>query len=184
MPAPQIVGAHRDLDLRVLQERGVKLVGKAIGLDQDQVNHHSIISFEDGLTERLSTADAKLTMLLDKIDAWIDQQGIDAPPAGKVILPVPCPASPSAAIDLEAENVQTIIWATGYERSYPWLQNLPSNILDESSGSILEDRGVTAEPGVFVLGMRFQRTRISNFIDGVGADAEQIAGLIAAQGDC
>jgi len=120
-----------------------------------------------------------LTVLLNMIDEWIDKHGVDAPPRDKkAILPVPCPENPRREMDLEAENVQTIVWATGYERSYPWLAKLPA-ILDESTGSIREDKGATSEPGVFVLGMRFGMTRISNFIDGVGADAKKVADMIA-----
>ena len=43
------------------------------------------------------------------------------------------------------------------------------------AGEIRQRRGVTAIPGLYVLGQRFQHTRRSNFIDGVGADAAFVA---------
>jgi putative flavoprotein involved in K+ transport len=36
-------------------------------------------------------------------------------------------------------------------------------------------------PGLYAMGLRFMRRRNSNFIDGVGADATDLADLIAAQ---
>jgi len=33
-------------------------------------------------------------------------------------------------------------------------------------------------PGIYTLGLTFQRRRRSHFIDGVGRDAEDIAGLV------
>jgi putative flavoprotein involved in K+ transport len=38
---------------------------------------------------------------------------------------------------------------------------------------------VTPEKGIYILGMRFEMTRSSSFIDGVGADANVIANHIS-----
>jgi putative flavoprotein involved in K+ transport len=40
---------------------------------------------------------------------------------------------------------------------------------------------VTPEPGLYVLGLQFQRTRKSSFLDGGGADARLLAFHIAAR---
>ena len=64
-----------------------------------------------------------------------------------------------------------MVWATGHRRSYPWL-HVP--VLD----ALRRDpppAGVTPLPGLYVLGQRFQRTRSSDFIDGVGRDAAFVA---------
>jgi hypothetical protein len=68
-------------------------------------------------------------------------------------------------------------------------------ILNER-GDIRHQRGITPDPGVVVLGMRFQATKGSNLIDGVGrfqatkgsnlidgvgADAEELADYLAAR---
>ena len=76
--------------------------------------------------------------------------------------------------DLRAGGIRTIVWATGYRRSYPWLK-VP--VLDPR-GEIRHRGGVTPAPGLFVLGMHFQRRRKSAFIDGVGDDARELAGRI------
>jgi len=68
-----------------------------------------------------------------------------------------------------------VIWATGYRRAYPWLR-VP--VLD-GDGEIIHAGGITPERGLYVLGMNFQRRRNSSFIDGVGHDAQVLAGHIA-----
>jgi len=60
-----------------------------------------------------------------------------------------------------------VIWATGYRRSYPWL-HVP--VLD-AAGEIRHSAGLTAAPGLAVVGQRWQTRRSSTFLDGVGHDA-------------
>jgi putative flavoprotein involved in K+ transport len=86
----------------------------------------------------------------------------------------PCalaPIPPCDALDLADAGITSIVWATGFRRPYEWL-DLP--ILDRR-GEIAQYRGVTALPGAYVLGQRFQHHRNSNFIDGVGRDARFVA---------
>jgi putative flavoprotein involved in K+ transport len=70
-----------------------------------------------------------------------------------------------------------VIWATGYRRSYPWL-DLPAAL---SNGELIHQYGITPVPGLYVLGQRFQRTRRSNFLDGVGADAVAVTRHLLAR---
>ena len=63
-----------------------------------------------------------------------------------------------------------LIWATGHRRDYGWLQ-VP--VLD-AAGEIIHQGGVTPSPGLFAIGLRFLRRRRSNFIDGVGQDAQEL----------
>lgn len=51
----------------------------------------------------------------------------------------------------------------------------------DGNGDVSHKRGVTPENGVYILGMRFEMTRVSNFIDGVGNDANELADKIARQ---
>ena len=80
------------------------------------------------------------------------------------------PAAP-ASLDLGAEGIRTVLWATGYRRDYSWL-HVPA--LD-ARGEIVHDGGIVPVPGLYVLGLRFLRRRNSNFLDGVGADAVALA---------
>lgn len=173
-PPPQLVGGpnNRDLDLGEMQSAGVRLVGRATEAEGDRM------FFADDLAETLQKADAGLSKLLGMIDAYIEANVEGMVPAPDSIPPVDCPAA-VREVAFAAARITSIIWATGYERKYPWLQ-LP--ILNQQ-GDIRHQRGITAEPGVVVLGMRFQATKGSNLIDGVGADAEDLADYIATRDD-
>jgi putative flavoprotein involved in K+ transport len=164
-PSLQLLGTpeRRPLDLGVLQELGVRLVGRAIDAEGGRV------LLADDLDASLSDADARLARLLQRIDAHVARTGerVPAPEPVRAIRSAPAPT----AIDLRAENIRTVVWATGYRRSYPWLK-LP--VLD-ARGEIRHEGGITPEPGLYVLGLQFLRHRNSSWIDGVGDDARALA---------
>ena len=130
--------------------------------------------FAPDLTRHVADAEARLRRALAKIDAHIERAGVAA---GTADPPPPVALGPGPeAIDLRA-GIGSVIWATGYRRAYPWLR-VP--VLDRS-GELAQREGVTAAAGLFTLGLRFQRTRRSHFIGGVGDDAARIASAIAAR---
>jgi len=110
--------------------------------------------------------------VLDRIDArfaeWPHER--DSPEH------VSLPQSPRA-LDLEREGVANVIWATGYRRSYPWLD---IDVFD-ADGEIEQREGITPVPGLYVLGRNFQSRRSSHFIGGVGRDAAFIAALLGRE---
>jgi putative flavoprotein involved in K+ transport len=172
-PSMQLVGRpdHSSLDLPILQSEGVRLTGKLTQIDRHQV------SFADDLVAHTAAADARLARLLGRVDDFIQTTGTPAGPAQPFepfIWPNPAPES----LDLRAEQIRTVLWATGFRRAYPWL-HVPVIGRD---GEIRHERGVTAAGGLYVLGMHFQRRRKSGFIDGVGSDAAELADHIAARG--
>lgn len=172
-PPPQLVGGAepRDLDLGVLQDRGIRLVGRTVSAD----GH--VVAFADDLAKTVHAADVALEQTLDKIDAFARVMGLEEkvarPEKMRRVRPRPAPTE----IDLGEEGIRSVIWATGYRRSYPWLK-VP--VLD-GQGEIRHEGGITSEAGLYVLGMRFQRRKNSNFIDGVGNDAEEICRHLAAR---
>jgi putative flavoprotein involved in K+ transport len=175
-PSLQLVGTpeRRSLDLGVLQELGVRLVGRAVAADDGRA------AFADDLAQSIAAADARLERLLRRVDAHIaegGEAGVPAPePIGKIAI---SPSPPS--LDLRAEGIRTVVWATGYRRSYPWLK-LP--VLD-ARGELRHEGGITAAPGLYVLGLQFLRRRKSSWIDGVGEDArvlvEHLAGRLSGR---
>ncbi len=71
---------------------------------------------------------------------------------------------------------ESVIWATGFQPDYNWI-NLP--IFDEH-GYPRHSRGIVeAAPGIYFVGLLFQRSLSSSLLGGVGADAAYIAGQIA-----
>ncbi len=85
---------------------------------------------------------------------------------------------PPAPEWLDLRGIGTVLWATGYTRAYPWL-DVP--VLD-GDGQLVHREGITSAPGLYALGLRFQRTRRSHFLGGVGDDAARIADAIAGAG--
>jgi putative flavoprotein involved in K+ transport len=169
-PSLQLVGTpeRRSLDLAVLQEAGVRVMGRLAGIDR-----HRIL-FADDLADNLRAADAHLARRLRRIDAHIEATGRGGTaPAAQPLAEVPIPTA-ERLLDLGSAGVRTVVWATGYRRRYPWLR-VP--VLD-ACGEILHDGGVTAQPDLYVLGLNFLRRRNSSFLDGVGADARAVAELI------
>jgi putative flavoprotein involved in K+ transport len=166
-PSLQLVGTpdRSDLDLGRLQSRGVRLYGRALG------GFGGRVWFDDDLIENLAAADFKLASLRRRIDAFVVREGM----SGFVgepddFLPVPL-AESSDALDLASEGIRTVVWATGFRRSYPWMH---SSALDER-GDLLHRGGVSVVPGLYALGLNFQRRRSSSFLVGVANDAGELS---------
>lgn len=164
-PSLQLVGrpSHDTLDLAVLHARGVRLAGRLAQLDAHRA------TFRDDLAATIDAAQRRMDRALDRIDLARSYLGDGDKPADR-----PAPLHVEAAvtgIDLRAEKIGTVLWATGFRPSYPWL-HVP--VLD-ASGEIRQRRGVTGAPGLYVLGLRFQHHRNSNFVGGVGRDASYVA---------
>ena len=160
----------RTLDLGLLSAAGARITGRLEGFAGD----HAL--FGSGLEAGMAEADGRLRRLLARIDDHIAAlpDAHDFPPAGDVG-PTP-PPSPLPALDLVADGISTIVWATGFRRHFPWLR-VPEVMGDD--GGIRHDRGRTAVPGLYVLGMRWQSRMTSHQIGGVGADAAVLADRIA-----
>jgi putative flavoprotein involved in K+ transport len=166
-PSLQLVGGDpaTQLDLATVQAEGVRVVGRFDGVRGRRAH------FGDGLRRAITDADIKLNRTLDRIDQFIDEHGLSSEVDDATRLdPVPVPEI-ATEVDLAAAGIRSVVWATGFARSYPWLQ---APVIGPH-GEIEQRRGVTAVPGLYVLGQRFQHFRNSNFIDGVGRDARYVA---------
>jgi putative flavoprotein involved in K+ transport len=73
-------------------------------------------------------------------------------------------------------EVRTVISATGFSVDHSWI-DVP--VLG-GDGALVHARGVTAPPGIYVLGMPWQHARGSALLGWVAEDARHIAGHIAA----
>lgn len=169
-PAPQLIGSSdfTYLDLGILQTRQhVHLVGRAVDFNAE-TDTIDLESKNPTKSSRVSMRKLTHTFLANP------HEEVETKPA--VFRSVPLPVNSPTSLYLD--DVSTIIWATGYWRQYPFLQHLPGALNDQ--GDICHTQGICSQlPGLFVLGMRFQRRKNSNFLDGVGADAEYLAERIA-----
>jgi putative flavoprotein involved in K+ transport len=121
----------------------------------------------------VALADLKLGRLLDSIDGWAAQVGIggDQPPQRYSSTHLPAPV----AVSLDLREIASIVWATGYRPELSWL-DVP--VLDRK-GRIVHDGGVTAAPGLYLIGMPFLRRRKSSLIDGAAPDAAELTAHLA-----
>ncbi len=166
-PSLQLVGSddHRSLDLGVLQELGVRVAGRMIGA----FGHRVYLA--DDLAESVHRAEMKMHEQLDRVDRYVTDHGLESVVAApERPSRVRVPDAPRV-LDLAADGIQTVVWATGYRREYPWLR-VP--VLD-ARGEIRHEGGITSEPGLYALGLFYMRRRNSSFLDGVGADAADLA---------
>lgn len=172
-PSFQLVGRadRATLDLPALAAKGVRLTGRLAGIDGTRAVFH------DDLGASVARADAKLARLVGRLERFVERAGLgrEVGPA-EPLAPFTPPAAP-LALDLAAEGIATVVWATGYRRAYDWL-HLP--VLD-TWGEIRHRGGVVDHPGLYVLGLRFLRRRNSSFLDGVGADAAALADHLVAR---
>ena len=74
-------------------------------------------------------------------------------------------------------DVGNVIWATGFQPDYAWIE-LPVAAAD---GWPIEDRGVSAEEGLYFVGIPFQFGLGSILIHGAAKDAKYVVDRIAEQ---
>ena len=82
-----------------------------------------------------------------------------------------------ALADGAVAGVASIIWATGFRPDFSWI-DAP---IFGGDGFPIHRRGVTAVPGLYFVGLRFQHRLNSSLIGGAGEDARFIAESIAAR---
>jgi putative flavoprotein involved in K+ transport len=162
-PSMQLVGRpeRTNLDLCVLRDIGVRLVGRMAGIDD------GVLQLNQNLAEAVAGSHGRMERLLKRIDVFADAAGAPAEawPARFAVGMSP------ATLDLAADGIRTVIWATGFVRNYRWL-HVP--VLD-ASNEIIHTGGVTTSTGLYVIGLRFLRRRDASFIGAVRGDAAELA---------
>jgi putative flavoprotein involved in K+ transport len=172
-PSLQLVGRPDggEVDLGTLQAAGVRLAGRLTAVGG------TTVSFADDLSASLGSSQDKMERTLARIDEYAVAHGL-AGPTHPPVRPAPVTSRPAPDhLRLGPRSgIRTVLWATGFRRSYPWL-HLP---VFDRQGEIAHERGATRLPGLYVLGQRFQHRRNSHMIDGVGPDAVHLARLLTA----
>ena len=165
LPSPQLVGSHdmQILDLNRLSDNGVKIVGRLMSISKGTAQ------FSGSLRNVCALADLKMNRLLAAIDDWIENNAVlcDAPERFEATR---VDDNPSLLMDLEGNDIRTVIWATGFRPDYSWL-DVP--VLDRK-GRIRHEGGVVDAPGMYVLGLPMLRRRKSSFIHGIEDDARDL----------
>jgi putative flavoprotein involved in K+ transport len=155
-----------------LARDGVRLMGRL----KDVVSGEVIT--DDRVVEYIRNADAKSEELRDKIDVFIEDQGLTA------TQPDPDPADRSLAEDehvdyltqlnLKEAGVSTIIWCTGFTADFSWI-DLP---VTEANGKPVHHNGEAPAPGIYFIGFPWLSKRKSGVLLGIDEDAQHISELI------
>lgn len=162
------------IDFRKLVDRGMTLVGRAEGFE------NGAMRFAPDLARNIAQGDENYLSVLDEADAFIVRNGLGLPeePEARKIGPDPaCLTNPILSLGLAQAGISIIVWATWFTVDYGWLK---VDAFDKN-GKPKHQRGVSAEPGVYFLGLPWLSRRGSSFIWGVWHDAKFIADHIATQ---
>lgn len=169
LPSPQLIGTpeRRSIDLNGLADAGVRIVGR-LGSIRD-----GTALFSGALTNVCALADLKLGRLLRRLDDAAVALGIDGelgPPERSA--PTRAPRHPISELDLAADGIRTVVWATGYRPDHQWV-DLP---VFDRKGQIRHHGGVVdGVDGVYVLGLNVLRRRRSSYIGGADRDTAELA---------
>lgn len=164
----------RTVDFRRLGNMGVTVLGTT------QSYADGVISIGGDLADNIRAGDEAYLEVLREADGYIARNGIDLPPEPEAweMDPDPdCVADPQREVDLAAAGISTILWATGFRFDFTWLD---VNAF-RPDGTPFHKRGISAEPGIYFLGLPELTNRASSFIYGCWYDAKYIATHIGVQ---
>lgn len=169
-PPPPLVtgiGGGHTVGLRSYANDGMRLLGHVRGIRDGR------LLLADDLERNLAAGDRTCDDFTGAVDRHIAECGLGLPdePLSDVRS---APPSHSEVLDLVAESITSVIWATGYVCGFAWV-HLP--IFDQR-GLPLQRRGATAAAGVYFLGLAWMHKVKSSFLYGVGEDARQIAEFV------
>jgi putative flavoprotein involved in K+ transport len=173
VPSPQLVGTpeRSSMNLNSLTATGIRLVGRLGAIRDGQA------LFGGSLRNQCALADLKMNRLLDTVDEWASEAGIDGDvDAPHRFDPAEVEDSPPLGIDLTSGEIKTVLWATGYRPDYSWL-DIP---VFDRKGQVRHDGGAVDSPGMYLLGMNFLRRRKSSFIHGAADDVHDLSSHLAA----
>lgn len=174
---PLISGAFggNTIDFRQFAAMGVVLLGRLVSACG------SALQFAPDLGKNLAFGDASFAMFLDMVDVYIDSHNLDVPDdsVAREIFPDPsCLTKPINRLDIGAEDLSTIISATGYRYDFGWIE---APVLD-GQGKPVHRNGITEVPGLYFLGLQWLSMLNSSLLSGVGKDAARLADHIATRG--
>jgi len=173
---PVISGARggHTIDFRRFAADGVTLLGR-ISAARD-----GVLEVAPDLAESLAGGDAAYAGFVERADAHVKSHDLPMPQDPAALARLPDPASvtaPRRRLDVKAEGIGAVIWATGYGFDFGWI-DIP--VLNPH-GEPIHRHGITEVPGLYFLGLQWLSKMSSSFLSGVGDDAAVLADHIAAR---
>jgi putative flavoprotein involved in K+ transport len=172
VPSLQLAGTpdRSTLDLNALGDAGVTLVGRLAGVVDGKAQ------FAGSLRNMCAMSDLKMGDCSNRLMRGHATATSTARSGRRRLPPTRVPDEPPLIMNLSKSTIRTIIWATGYQPDYRWLE-VP--VLDHK-GMIRHDGGITSSAGLYLMGAPFMRRRKSTLIDGAGDDARELSGHLAS----
>lgn len=164
----QVSGVGRlgsSLSLQHLAAQGARLMGHLADVNGE------VMTSDDALAENIAHADEFSAQLKSDIDDFIEESGLDAPPARPD--PIDEPAGPEVAaggltrLDLDEAGVGTVIWCTGFTAHFDWVDDP----IVGDDGHPVHDGVSSNVPGLYFLGFPWLRKAKSGVIHGIEEDS-------------
>lgn len=171
---PHVVGktGGGNLNLHQFARDGIVLLGRLV----DAADGH--IRLASDLHASLEKADAFEAQFTGLVDGHIARAGLDIPPQPLPQLRDGYAAPLHERLDLRQAGITSIVWAAGYAFDFSMVK-LP--VLD-GDGYPVQQRGVTAYPGLYFVGLPWLHKQKSGLLSGVGDDAAHIVADIGRRG--
>jgi len=166
---PQVsgTGSGRDsMSLQSLSKSGAVILGK-----MNDAND-STVFFQQDAAQHVKFADEFSRKIKKLIDDHITTNNLSAPPPHYDEADIPdvdanC-ASAITSLDLKEENINTIIWSTGFDYDVKYIK-FP--VFDDK-GKLIHKDGISGFPGLYFLGYPWLRTRKSPILFGIIEDVK------------
>ena len=163
-------GGGRTLSLHKFRRQGITLLGHL------QAISGTFLYFKEDVYDHLLFADQFSLEFMTTVDEHIERKSLMAPlPTQEEIDGGPLSTDKEMkhirSLDMQENNIQTIVWATGFSFDFSWVD---FSITDDFGYPIAKD-GITDVTGLYFCGLNWMSKRKSGIIFGVHEDAHSVA---------
>ena len=163
-------GGHA-LNLEALALDGMRLVGPLQGAKG------TTLRFAPELIANVRRADAASKALMREIDRFIEKRAVAAPlpnaensdDGRRGVHPL---LTETTELDLLEEDIETIVWATGFSCDFSWIDFPACDV----QGYPIQRRGVSPLRGLYFCGQHWLHSLGSGLLYGVGETARHVTG--------
>ena len=171
-PSTVVTGVNGgyDVNVRKLAADGATVIGRVVGASG---GHLAVLGNANQVLDEADKAYADfLSAARQFVGRGIEDDLVDEEPTEPIHHPTVMEVD---SLNLAREDINTIIWATGYAYDFGWAK-IP---LFDERGRPIQQRGVTPVTGLYFLGLHWMHTFKSGLFSGVGADAAFLADHMA-----
>ena len=166
---PLLAPGGRSASLQGLARRGATLAGRLVRIDGNQ------LTFDDSVPANIAAADVFAARIRSMLDEYITRDGGHLPPIESDEADLPAPVDARTSIDLRAERIGSVVWCTGYDGDFSWLDR----VLTDKTGQPRRAGATAPIPGLWYVGLRWLTRRGSGNFIGMPADATAVAAAAA-----